>query len=48
MLHADTVGLAAVVQAMKGYRAATGDDFWEPAPLLARLAVEGRSFNEGK
>jgi 3-hydroxyacyl-CoA dehydrogenase len=48
MLHADTVGLLAVVQSMKGYRAATGDDFWEPAPLLARLAVEGRSFNEGK
>ena len=47
MLHADMVGLAAVAQAMRGYRAATGDDFWEPAPLLARLAAEGGSFNGG-
>jgi 3-hydroxyacyl-CoA dehydrogenase len=47
MLYADTVGLAAVVQAMHGYRARTGDDFWEPAPLLARLAAEGGTFNGG-
>jgi 3-hydroxyacyl-CoA dehydrogenase len=47
MLHADMIGLVAVAQAMRSYRAATGDDFWEPAPLIARLAAAGRNFNEG-
>jgi 3-hydroxyacyl-CoA dehydrogenase len=48
MFHADTVGLAAVARAMRRYRVATGEEFWEPAPLLARLAAEGRTFSEGK
>lgn len=44
MLYADTIGLYSVVRAMKGY--AAGDElFWEPAPLLARLAAEGKKFN---
>ena len=45
MLHADSVGLVSVARAMKRFRDATGDAFWEPAPLLARLAAEGRTFN---
>lgn len=47
MLYADQVGLFNVVQAMKRFQKNPRDDakFWEPAPLLARLAAEGRSFN---
>ncbi len=45
MLYADAVGLIAVERAMKRFRAATGEAFWEPAPLLVRLAAEGKTFN---
>jgi 3-hydroxyacyl-CoA dehydrogenase len=47
MLYADTVGLYMVVRRMKQFAAAGGTDasFWTPAPLLARLAQEGGSFN---
>jgi 3-hydroxyacyl-CoA dehydrogenase len=45
MLYADIVGLIAAERAMKRFRAATGEAFWEPAPLLARLAAEGKTFN---
>jgi 3-hydroxyacyl-CoA dehydrogenase len=47
MLYADQVGLFNVVQAMKRFQKNPRDDakFWEPAPLLARLAAEGKSFN---
>ncbi|CAM2145573.1 3-hydroxyacyl-CoA dehydrogenase [Pararobbsia alpina] len=46
MLYADMVGLGHVKQAMERYAAATGDEFWsKPAPLLTRLAGEGRRFN---
>jgi 3-hydroxyacyl-CoA dehydrogenase len=36
-----------VVQAMKRFQKNPRDDakFWEPAPLLARLAAEGKTFN---
>jgi 3-hydroxyacyl-CoA dehydrogenase len=46
MFHADSVGLAKVVRAMERFAANPhGDpDFWKPAPLLARLAAEGRGF----
>ena len=46
MCYADTVGLFNVVQAMKRFAANPHDDasFWQPAPLLARLAAEGKSF----
>ena len=45
--HADTVGLFNVVSAMKRFAANPHDDqkFWQPAPLLARLAAEGKSFS---
>jgi 3-hydroxyacyl-CoA dehydrogenase len=47
MLHADIVGLPEVVAAMRRFAAQPGGDarFWEPAPLLARLASEGKSFS---
>ncbi len=46
LCYADTVGLYNVIQAMKGFAANPHDDasFWQPAPLLARLAAEGKSF----
>ncbi len=47
MCYADTVGLFNVVQAMKRFAKNPNDDakFWEPAPLLARLAAEGKTFS---
>ena len=47
MNYADQVGLFNVVQAMKRFAQNPLDDakFWEPAPLLARLAAEGKTFN---
>ncbi|MBE7940813.1 MULTISPECIES: 3-hydroxyacyl-CoA dehydrogenase NAD-binding domain-containing protein [Ramlibacter] len=46
MQYASQVGLFNVVQAMKRFQRNPRDDakFWEPAPLLARLAAEGKSF----
>ncbi|HJV59423.1 MAG TPA: 3-hydroxyacyl-CoA dehydrogenase family protein, partial [Albitalea sp.] len=47
MNYADTVGLFNVVQAMKRFAKNPRDDasFWQPAPLLARLAAEGKTFS---
>src|SRR5450756_2144532 len=47
MNYADEVGLFNVVQAMHRFAQNPLDDarFWEPAPLLARLAAEGKTFN---
>jgi 3-hydroxyacyl-CoA dehydrogenase len=47
MCYADTVGLFNVVAAMKRFAANPLDDaaFWTPAPLLARLASEGKTFS---
>ena len=44
--YANEVGLFNVVQAMKRFQKNPLDDakFWEPAPLLARLAAEGKTF----
>jgi 3-hydroxyacyl-CoA dehydrogenase len=46
MHHADAVGLYNVVRTMRRFAANPHGDpaFWEPAPLLARLAAEGKSF----
>ena len=48
MYYADTVGLYNVVRAIERFAAAGGGDpsFWQPAPLLARLAAEGRRFSD--
>ncbi|MDP2067029.1 MAG: 3-hydroxyacyl-CoA dehydrogenase NAD-binding domain-containing protein [Burkholderiaceae bacterium] len=47
MLYADQVGLFNVVQSMQQFAKNPHDDatFWQPAPLLARLAAEGKTFN---
>jgi 3-hydroxyacyl-CoA dehydrogenase len=46
MFYADTVGLdkvlASIEKFAKGYRG----DVWKPAPLLVKLAKEGRKFND--
>jgi 3-hydroxyacyl-CoA dehydrogenase len=43
MFYAETVGLGTVLTRVNEYRARFGD-YWEPAPLLKRLAAEGRGF----
>ena len=43
MFYADTVGLKTVHDAITKYNDEQGQ-FWEPAPLLAQLAREGKSF----
>ena len=47
MLHADTVGPYNVVRAMHRFESNPRADpsFWKPAPLLAKLADEGKTFN---
>jgi 3-hydroxyacyl-CoA dehydrogenase len=47
MNYADQVGLFNVVQAMSRFAQNPLDDakFWQPAPLLAKLAAEGKTFN---
>jgi 3-hydroxyacyl-CoA dehydrogenase len=44
MFYADTVGLPVVLARVKEYRRELGD-YWRPAPLLEKLASEGRGFN---
>ncbi len=46
MRYADEQGLFNVVQTMKHFAGNPHDDaaFWQPAPLLAKLAAEGKSF----
>ncbi|MBI2746961.1 MAG: enoyl-CoA hydratase/isomerase family protein [Burkholderiales bacterium] len=47
MQYADTVGLFNVAQSMQRFAQNPLDDakFWQPAPLLAKLVAEGKSFN---
>jgi 3-hydroxyacyl-CoA dehydrogenase len=47
MNYADEAGLFNVVQAMNRFAQNPLDDaaFWKPAPLLAKLAAEGKTFN---
>ena len=47
MHYADSVGLYNVVRTMNRFAADPQGDpgFWQPAPLLARLAAENKSFN---
>jgi 3-hydroxyacyl-CoA dehydrogenase len=47
MFYADTVGLPTLIQAMRRFAANAVRDpgSWTPAPLLARLAFEGKTFN---
>ena len=45
MFYADTVGLANVLVAMDKYAKGRHGDAWAPAPLMVKLAEEGRCFN---
>jgi 3-hydroxyacyl-CoA dehydrogenase len=47
MNYADQVGLFNVVQSMHKFAQNPLDDgaFWQPAPLLAKLVAEGKTFN---
>jgi 3-hydroxyacyl-CoA dehydrogenase len=45
MWYADTVGLKKVYERIRGFQQRLGD-WWEPAPLLQRLAEQGKSFAE--
>jgi 3-hydroxyacyl-CoA dehydrogenase len=47
MFHASRTGLAQVVRRMKEFAANPHADssFWKPAPLLAKLAAAGKSFD---
>src|SRR5262245_17791672 len=45
MFYADTVGLPAILERVKTYRARFGD-YWQPAPLLEKLVASGHGFYE--
>jgi 3-hydroxyacyl-CoA dehydrogenase len=45
MFYADTVGLPNVLHAINKYAGGHQGQAWRPAPLLAKLAAEGRGFN---
>jgi len=44
MFWADSLGLRALRDRMLEFKKQSGDEFWSPAPLLDRLAGEGRGF----
>jgi 3-hydroxyacyl-CoA dehydrogenase len=44
MFYADTVGLVKVLARVEEFEARHGSDLWSPAPLLKRLAQEGKTF----
>lgn len=44
MHYADTVGLKTIYDKILEFGARFGNQYWSPAPLLERLALEGRSF----
>ena len=46
MFYADTVGLPKVVAAIQGFEKGYQGEQWKPAPLLVKLAKEGRKFND--
>ena len=47
MRYADELGLFSVAQAMQRFASNPHADpaFWQPAPLLSRLAASGKTFN---
>jgi len=45
MFYADTVGLARVLSSLEGFQKGYQGQAWKPAPLLVKLAKEGRRFN---
>jgi 3-hydroxyacyl-CoA dehydrogenase len=45
MFHAETIGLATLLDGIKRYRQRFGPMHWEPAPLLVKLVREGKSIS---
>src|SRR5688572_27703592 len=45
MFYADTVGLDKVLASIEKFQKGYQGDQWKPAPLLVKLAKEGRKFN---
>lgn len=45
MFYADTVGLSNVLLAMRRYAKGRHPEAWKPAPLIEKLAKEGRTLN---
>ena len=45
MFYADTLGLPNVLIAMEKYARGRHGDAWKPAPLMVKLAAEGKGFN---
>ncbi len=45
MFYADTVGLQNVLGAIEKYASGRHGEAWKPAPLLVKLAAEGKGFN---
>ena len=45
MFYADTVGLPNVLTAIEKYARGHHGEAWKPAPLLVKLASEGKTFN---
>jgi 3-hydroxyacyl-CoA dehydrogenase len=46
MFYADTVGLDKVLAAIQKFQKGYKGEQWKPAPLLVKLAKEGRRFND--
>lgn len=46
MFYADSVGLYNVMMAIEKYAKGRHGDAWKPAPLLVKLAAEGKRFND--
>jgi 3-hydroxyacyl-CoA dehydrogenase len=44
LFYADAVGLANILRTMRKFATGYQGDAWEPAPLLKRLAAEGKTF----
>jgi 3-hydroxyacyl-CoA dehydrogenase len=46
MFYADTIGLKNVLTSIERFQKGYKGEQWKPAPLLVKLAKEGRKFNE--
>jgi len=46
MYYADSIGLDKVMARLMEFLEQDGDDFWQPAPLIKKLAAEGKGFKD--
>ena len=46
MFYADTIGLQTICRRLREFRELLGPRYWQPAPLLERLAQSGSTFAE--